>query len=219
MANRSLLPPSVETYLFELQEPETAIQIRLRAETSLLEQAGMQIGPDQGKFMAMMVKLIGAKNCLEIGTFTGYSALAVAMALPPAGKLICCDVSEEWTSMGRRYWDEAGVSRKIDLRLAPATDTLLTLIAEGGKNTFDFAFIDADKTAYDAYYEFCLELVRPNGIILLDNMLWSGKVADSNETDEDTVAIRDLNQKIRDDDRVDSCLLSVGDGIMMVRKR
>jgi caffeoyl-CoA O-methyltransferase len=156
---------------------------------------------------------------LEIGTFTGYSALSVALALPEDGQLIACDVSEEWTSIGRRYWQEAGVASRIDLRIGPALDTLAKLLQELGTSSFDFAFIDADKEAYDAYYEACLKLVRPNGLILLDNMIWSGQVADLNVQDEDTRTLRALNEKIRDDGRVEACLLTVGDGVMMARKR
>jgi predicted O-methyltransferase YrrM len=179
----------------------------------------MQIGADQGALLALLAKLVGARRAIEIGTFTGYSALAVASALPADGKLICCDVSEEWTSIARRYWQEAGVAGRIELRLAPATDTLAALLKQGGAETFDFAFIDADKPNYDAYYEACLKLLRRGGAIALDNTLWSGKVADPDVHDEDTDALRAINAKIRDDGRVDACLLTVGDGVMLVRKR
>lgn len=178
----------------------------------------MQIGADQGRLLGLLVHLLGAKNCLEVGTFTGYSALAVAMALPPDGKLICCDVSDEWTSIGRKHWADAGVQGKIDLRLAPASETLQSLLDEGMGGTFDFAFIDADKANYDNYYELCLRLLRPGGMIALDNMLWDGKVADPDVHDEDTDALRALNLKVRDDDRVECVLLTVGDGIMLARK-
>lgn len=217
--SRSLLPDKVERYVTKDLARETALQKRLRDETARLPQAGMQIGADQGALLALLVHAIGAKNALEIGTFTGYSALAVAMALPEDGKLICCDVSEEWTAIARRYWKEAGVASRIDLRLAPALETLRGLRAERGAGSFDFAFIDADKPAYDAYYEACLELMRSGGLIALDNMLWSGDVADPKKRDAHTAALRTLNAKIRDDARVDCCLLTVGDGVMLARKR
>jgi predicted O-methyltransferase YrrM len=192
---------------------------RLREETAKLPQARMQIGPDQAAFLALLVRSIGARQCLEIGTFTGYSALAVAAALPADGRLICCDISEEWTAMGRKYWAEAGVAPRIDLRLAPALDTLHALLARGGSGQFDFAFIDADKAGYDGYYEACLKLLRAGGLIALDNMLWSGRVADAQQHDADTDAIRALNAKIHADSRVDVALVTVGDGVMVVRKR
>jgi len=181
--------------------------------------AGMQIGADQGALLALLVRLVSARRAIEIGTFTGYSALAVASALPADGKLVCCDVSDEWTSVARRYWREAGVAERIELRLAPATETLADLLKRDGGETFDMAFIDADKSNYDAYYESCLKLVRRGGVIALDNMLWSGKVADPDVHDEDTDALRALNAKISDDRRVDACLLTVGDGVMLARKR
>ena len=217
--SRSLLPEAVERYVALEIAHETPVQKRLRAETAPLPLAGMQIGADQGALLALLAKLVGARRAIEIGTFTGYSALAVASALPADGKLICCDVSEEWTAIARRYWREAGVADKIDLKLAPANDTLAALLRAGGAETFDFAFIDADKTNYDAYYEACLKLLRPNGAIALDNMLWSGKVADRSVHDDDTDALRALNAKISDDRRVDACLLTVGDGVMLARKR
>lgn len=195
-----------------------AVAARLRAETAKLPQSGMQIGADQAAFMALLVHAIGAKRCIEIGTFTGYSALAVACALPDDGRLICCDISTEWTAIARRYWNEAGIADRIDLRLAPALDTLREL-AHDGRGQYDFAFIDADKSNYGAYYEACLQLLRPGGLIVLDNMLWSGRVADPNHHDADTDAIRALNAKIDIDGRVDSSLLTVGDGVMLVRKR
>ncbi|HXU56355.1 MAG TPA: class I SAM-dependent methyltransferase [Casimicrobiaceae bacterium] len=198
---------------------ETDVQRRLRAETAGMPHAGMQIGADQGALLALLVRLVSARRAIEIGTFTGYSALAVASALPADGKLICCDVSDEWTSVARRYWNEAGVAERIELRLAPATETLADLLKRGGGETFDMAFIDADKSNYDAYYESCLKLVRRGGVIALDNMLWSGKVADPDVHDEDTDALRALNAKISDDRRVDACLLTVGDGVMLARKR
>ena len=217
--SRSLLPEYVERYVADEVTTQTALQRRLRAETAKLPNAGMQIGPDQGALLALLARTIGARRAIEVGTFTGYSALAVALALPADGKLICCDVSDEWTSIGRRYWQEAGVSAKIDLRLGPALDTLSVLMRDAGASAFDFAFIDADKSNYDAYYERCLGLIRSGGMIALDNMLWSGNVADPNLHDADTDALRALNAKIRDDVRVDACLLTIGDGVMLARKR
>lgn len=209
---------SIEDYVWS-HSRESDVAARLREETAELPQAGMQIGPDQAAFLALLVRAIGARRCLEIGTFTGMSALAVASALPDDGKLVCCDISEEWTSIARRYWTQAGVAARIDLRLAPALDTLRDLAAHGGKGAYDFAFIDADKARYDAYYEACLQLLRPGGLIALDNMLWSGRVADANVHDADTDAIRALNARIHADRRVDPVLLTVGDGVMLVRKR
>jgi predicted O-methyltransferase YrrM len=178
----------------------------------------MQIGANQGSFMAFLVGLIGAKNCLEIGTFTGYSALTVAGALPPDGRLICCDVSREWTDIGRKAWEEAGVAERIELRLGPAAETLDRLIVHGGTDCFDFAFIDADKENYDRYYEQCLILMRAGGLIAIDNMLWDGAVADPADNSDSTAAIRALNAKLRDDPRIDFALIPVGDGIALARK-
>jgi predicted O-methyltransferase YrrM len=216
---RSLMPQAVERYTSEVIARETPLQRRLRAETAQLPNGGMQIGADQGAFFAMLVRLTGARRALEIGTFTGYSALAVASALPADGLLVACDVSDEWTRVARRYWEEAGLSSRIDLRLGPAGDTLAALLDQGAASSFDFAFIDADKPAYDGYYEACLQLVRPGGVIAIDNVLWSGAVADPEAHDADTDALRALNVKIRDDARVEACLLTVGDGVMLARRR
>lgn len=217
--SRSLLPENVERYVAQEITAQSDLQRRLRRETEKVPGAGMQIGPDQGALLALLARMIGAERAIEIGTFTGYSALAVASALPMDGLLVCCDVSDESTRIARRYWQEAGVAARIDLRLGPALDTLAALERERGADTFDFAFIDADKPNYDAYYERCLALIRGGGIIVLDNMLWSGKVADPGVHDADTDALRGLNAKIRDDARVDACLLTVGDGVMIARKR
>lgn len=219
MGARSLLPDDIERYVGEVITKETPLQKRLRAETAKLPMAMMQIGPDQGALLALLVRLIGAKRTLEIGTFTGYSALTVAQALPEGGKVIACDVSEEWTSIARRYWREAGLADRIELRLGPAAKTLTALLQAGAAGSFDFAFIDADKSGYDAYYELCLQLIRPNGLIAIDNVLWSGAVLDPKKRDADTAALRALNLKIRDDARVDSALMTVGDGLMLARKR
>ena len=214
---RSLLPDAVEQYVASVISRETPIMKRLRAETARLPQAGMQIGADQGALLALLVRLLGARHALEIGTFTGYSALAVAGALPLDGGLVTCDVNEEWTRIARRYWSEAGVSGRIDLRLGDARATLAALLKDRGAGAFDFAFIDADKPSYDAYYEACLQLVRTGGLIAIDNVLWSGAVTDPADQDADTAALRALNLKIRDDPRVESCLLTIGDGVMLVR--
>ncbi len=219
MSKRSLMPDAVEQYVFQLMKTDSGVEQRLREETARLPQGGMQIGPDQAAFMAMLVRLSGARRALEIGAFTGYSAMAVASALPKDGRLICCDTSEGWTGIARRYWKEAGLDEKIQLRLGPALETLDALLKEGEANSFDFAFIDADKPNYDAYYERCLQLVRSGGLILLDNILWQGKVADSETKDEQAQVLRPLNEKIRNDKRVDASLLTIGDGVMMVRKR
>lgn len=213
------LPEELYAYLLQVSVREPPIMTRLRDETASLEKARMQIGPDQGQFMALLVELMGARNALEVGTFTGYSALAVALALPDDGRLIACDVSEEWTSIGRRYWEEAGVAHKIELRLAPAVETLDGLLEEGRTGTFDFVFIDADKEGYDAYYERALELIRNGGVIALDNTLWEGKVVDPATTDVDTEAIRAINMKLADDERVTLSLVPVGDGLTLARKR
>lgn len=216
--SRSLLPEAIEAYSASLVI-ETEAQKKLRIETAKLPMAQMQIGPDQGAFLTLLVGAIGARKAIEIGTFTGYSAIAIARGLPANGTLLCCDVSEEWTSIARRYWKEAGLEKRIELKLAPALETLEGLIRAGKEGTFDFAFIDADKTGYDAYYEACLKLLRPGGVIALDNMLWSGAVVKPEITDDDTVAIRALNTKISADTRVDASLLTVGDGVMLARKK
>ncbi len=191
---------------------------RCRKETAALSNAQMQIGPDQGAFMALLARLLGARRYLEIGTFTGYSALAVALALPADGKAVCCDISEDYTAKARLYWRDAGVESKVDLRIGPALRTLDAMIA-AHEPAFDFAFIDADKAGYDAYYERVLKLLRPGGLVALDNMLWSGAVADPKDTTPDTAALRALNEKIHRDERVDMALIPVGDGVMLARKR
>ncbi|HEX7125445.1 MAG TPA: class I SAM-dependent methyltransferase [Thermodesulfobacteriota bacterium] len=219
MPPRSLLPEPVDRYVNETITREPEVARRLRAETSALPEAGMQIGPDQAALLGLLARLVGARRALEVGTFTGMSALAVASALPPDGRLVCCDVSETWTRIARRYWTEAGVADRIDLRLGPARATLEAMLRSGEAGTYDFAFIDADKTGYDAYYEACLALLRPGGLVLVDNVLWSGAVADPADQDADTAAIRALNLKIRDDARVDAVLLTVGDGLTIARKR
>jgi len=200
-----------------LREPE--VFRRLREETAKLSESHMQISPEQGQFMRLLIELTGAVKTLEIGTFTGYSALSVASALPDHGRLVACDVSETWTSIGKKYWEEAGVGGKVDLRIGPAAKTLDRLIDAGEGGTFDFAFIDADKTGYDGYYEKCLTLLRAGGLIAVDNTLWHGRIADPSNNDEETVAIRNLLVKARDDERVSSSLIPIGDGLLLARKR
>jgi predicted O-methyltransferase YrrM len=219
MIKRSTASDAVERYVTEVISRETPLQKRLSEETAADPMARMQIGPDQAAFLAMLVRITGARRAIEIGTFYGYSALAVASALPDDGTLIACDVNQEWTSVGRRYWKEAGVDRKIDLRLAPAVETLNILLREGAADGFDFAFIDADKENYDLYYEACLKLVRPGGLIALDNMLWHGSTAGPPSEDPETRILQQLNLKIRDDARVDACLVTIGDGVMLARRR
>lgn len=213
------LPEVLQEYLLSVGARPSDVRLRLRDATSALSNAQMQISIEQGEFMHLLVGLIGARRCLEVGTFTGYSALVTAEALPDDGLLVCCDVSEEYTSVGRPFWDEAGVAHKIDLRIAPAVETLDALLDEGHAGTFDFAFIDADKSNYDAYYERALRLVRPGGVVGIDNTLWYGKVADPEVDDPDTVALRALNRKIHGDDRVDVVLLPIGDGLTLARVR
>ena len=204
-------------YIEQTYTPEDDVWRRLRAETARLPAAGMQIGPDQARLLGWLVRLIGARRCLEIGTFTGASALAVAQALPDDGRLICCDVSAEWTAIARKFWTEAGVADKIELRLAPALQTLAEL-RRAGIPPFDFAFIDADKEPLPSYFEAVLELIRPNGLIAVDNTLWGGAVADPGRRDPDTNAIRRFNETVARDSRVDVTLLTVGDGLTLARK-
>ena len=214
------LTDALHDYLLRFGTRESATAKALRKETrAATEWHPMQISPAQGAFMAFLVRLLGIKRALEVGTFTGYSALVVAEAMPAEGRLIACDVSEEWTAIGRPFWERAGVAEKIDLRLAPATETLDGLLAAGDAGGFDFAFIDADKANYDAYYERCLKLLRTGGVIGIDNVLWGGRVANEAANDADTQAIRALNAKVRDDTRVDLAMLPIGDGLTLVVKR
>jgi len=216
---RLQITDEIHRYLVEHSVREPEVLARLRAATASLPQAQMQIGPEQGQLMALLAKLVGARRCIEIGVFTGYSSLAVALALPEDGRILACDVSEEWTAIARRFWREAGVEHKIELKLQPATRTLEQLLAAGEAGRYDFAFIDADKPSYDTYYELLLKLLRPGGLIALDNTLWSGHVADPNNRDPNTVALRALNDKLHRDERVDLSLLPVGDGLTLARKR
>lgn len=220
MTNRTIaLTDPLYDYLIEAASREPDLLKRLRAETANVRSPGMQIAPEQGQFMALLVRLIGARKAIEVGTYTGYSSLCVAMAMPPDGRLIACDINEEWTAIAGRYWEEAAVADRIDLRLAPARETLAQLIADGHAGTFDFAFIDADKENYADYYELCLKLLRPGGLIALDNMLWDGAVADPARNDTDTVAIRDVMRRIKNDPRVDISLVPIGDGLALARRR
>ena len=213
------LSDALYDYLLSVSLREPPLLYRLREETAALPHAVMQISPEQGQFMALLAELVGARRVLEVGTFTGYSALVVALALPADGRIITCDVDEEMTAIARRYWAEGGVADKIDLRLGPAVDTLDALLSDGGADTFDFAFVDADKENYDAYYERALALLRQGGLMVIDNVLWSGAVADPNQKDADTNAIRALNAKLHGDQRVSLSLLPVSDGITLARKR
>ena len=220
MSSRTLnLDETVYSYLLSNIAPETPALRELRETTrETLSMYGMQISPEQGAFMALLCRILNARLAVEVGTFTGYSALAVAQVLPKDGKLITCDVSKEWTDIGREYWMRAGVADKIELRLAPATESLTQLLTAYGTGTFDFAFIDADKTNYDDYYELCLSLIRTGGLIAIDNVLWGGRTADPTATDNSTVALRNLNSKVRQDDRVFATMLPIGDGLTLVQK-
>ena len=220
MSNRTVsLDDALYQYLLGASLREPPALARLRAETAAHPKVNMQIAPEQGQFMALLVRLMGARRCIEVGVFTGYSSLAVALALPPQGRIVACDVSEEYTAVARRYWAEAGVAEKIDLRLAPAVDTLDALLAEGEAGRFDFAFIDADKEAYPDYYERLLQLLRPGGLITIDNTLWDGAVADPADQAPDTVAIRAFNELLHTDARIDLSLVPIGDGLTLARKR
>jgi predicted O-methyltransferase YrrM len=212
------LDERLNEYLVLCGGREHPVAAKLRAETERMANASLQIAPEQGQFLAMLARLIGARRTIEVGTFCGYSALWVALALPGDGKLIACDVSAEWTAIGRRYWQEAGVADKIELRLAPASETLAALVAAGGTGEYDLVFIDADKGGYDGYYEQALRLLRQGGVVVFDNVLWSGRVIDASVQDTDTRALRALNAKIAADKRVDKVMLPVGDGMTVVRK-
>lgn len=220
MSNRTInLDDRLYRYLIDHSVRESRLKKALREETSQLEMARMQIAPEQGQFMALLVELTGARKVIEVGTFTGYSALCMAESLPDTGKIICCDVSEEWTDIGKRYWYEAGIEDKIDLRLAPALETLDQLIAEGNVGAFDMAFIDADKTNYLNYFERCLKLLRIGGLLMFDNTLWGGSVADAANQEQDTVALRALNERLHSDERISLSMVPIGDGLTLALKR
>ena len=213
------LTPRLYDYLLSVGVREHPVLKRLAAESDALPDAEMRISPEQGAFMALLVEIMGVKRCLEIGVFTGYSALAVALALPADGRIVACDVNREWTAVARRYWTEAGVKDKIDLRLAPALETLDTLMAEGAAGSFDFAFIDADKSEYTAYYERVLELLRPGGLMVVDNVLCGGRVADAGDTSTDTLSRRDFNAALHQDKRITLSMIPVADGLTLAVKR
>ena len=220
MSNRSIsLTDSLYEYLLAVSLREPDLLRQLRRETATDPLARMQISPEQGQFMGLLARLMGARRCLEIGVFTGYSSLALALALPDDARIVACDVSEEWTSVARRYWAAAGVAHKIDLRLAPALETMAGLLAAGEAGRFDFAFLDADKENYPSYYELALELLRPGGLLVADNTLWSGRVADPANTEATTEALRRFNEQLHRDERVDLSLVPIGDGLTLARKR
>lgn len=220
MSNRSIgLDSALQSYLLSVSLREHPVLARLRAETAQHPSANMQIAPEQGQFMALLLQLIGARRCIEVGVFTGYSSLAMALAMPSDGRIVACDVSEEYTAVARRYWAEAGVADRIDLRIAPALATLDGLLAAGEAGRYDFAFIDADKEGYPDYFERLLALLRPGGLIAVDNTLWDGAVADPADEAPDTVAIRAFNRARLDDPRIDLSLVPIGDGLTLARKR
>ena len=220
MSNRTIaITESIYQYLCAHSLREDPILKDLRDHTYDMEERAMQIAPEQGQFMKMLVKLIGAKNTIEVGVFTGYSSLAIALALPEDGRIVACDVNPQYTNVAEKFWVSAGVREKIDLRIGPAMDTLLELINAGLTGTFDFAFIDADKINYDHYYELCLQLIRPGGLITVDNVLWGGAVSDDAINDVDTNSIRALNDKLHQDERIDLSLVPIGDGLTLAMKR
>jgi len=220
MSNKTTaLDDRLHDYLLRHSLREPALLRELREETAQLPERNMQIAPEQGQFMGLLLQLMGARRCIEVGTFTGYSTLAMAQALPEDGRVLACDVSREWTYMGRRYWERAGLAERIELVLAPANETLAQALEAGGAGQWDFAFIDADKPAYPEYFELCLELLRPGGLIAIDNTLWDGKVAEPAVADEDTQAIRSFNEQLHQDERVDLSLVPIGDGLTLARKR
>jgi caffeoyl-CoA O-methyltransferase len=220
LSNQTLaVTDEIYGYLLDVSLREADILRELREVTAGRPDVAMQISPEQGQFMALLARLIDARRCLEIGVFTGYSSLVLALALPSDARIVACDVSEEFTSIARDFWRRAGVADKVDLRLAPALETLEALLDEGQQGTFDFAFIDADKVNYGAYYERALTLLRPGGLIAVDNTLWSGRLADPARDDADTVALREFNRRLHTDGRVDLSLVPIGDGLTLARKR
>jgi predicted O-methyltransferase YrrM len=212
------LTDALYAYLLAQSLREPALLRELREKTASMPHGGMQISPDQGQFMALLVRLMGARRTLEVGVFTGYSSLSVALALPEDGRIVACDVSAEWTAIAREYWKKAGVEKKIELKLAPATETLDRLLADGGAGAYDFAFIDADKGNYLAYYERCLKLMRRGGLIAVDNVLWNGWVADAAHDESDTKAIREFNERLHADRRVALSMVAIGDGLTLALK-
>ena len=219
MAGKLFLPEELYEYILSVSLRETPLMRRLREENERHPMSNFPVPPEHAQFMALLIQLMGARRTIEIGVFTGYSTLAVAMALPPDGRVIACDVNAEYTSIARRYWKEAGVDHKIDLRLKPALETLRELLAAGERSRFDFAFIDADKTNNQNYYECCLELMRPGGLIMVDNVIWSGRVYDPSDQTADTEAVRAFNANLLEDSRVSLSMLPVGDGVTLALKR
>ncbi len=220
MSTRTIaLTDSLYQYMLAVSLRETNTLKRLREETARLPEAEMQIAPEQGQFMALLVRMLNARRTIEVGVFTGYSALVVAQALPPEGRVVACEINEQYAAIARRYWKEAGVEHKIDLRLAPAAETLDALIGAGEAGTYDFAFIDADKQRYDAYYERALTLVRSGGLIMIDNVFRRGRVADLSVRDDDTQAMRVLNARLLRDDRVYLSMAPIADGLSLALKR
>jgi len=220
MSSKTLgLSDELSAYLQQVSLRDSELLARLRDETSGMPMAGMQVSAEQGQFMQLLVKALGIRRAIEIGVYTGYSSLCVALAMPDDGRIIACDISEEWTLVARRYWEEAGVAHKIELRLAPALETLDVMLENELNNSFDFAFIDADKTSYKDYYERALALIRPGGLIAIDNTLWNGAVVDESNQTDDTRAIREFNTLVHADERVDISLLPIGDGLTLALKR
>lgn len=218
MSNKAnFISDELYAYILSVSSREDAVLGRLRAETAKLPMANMQIAPDQGQFLALLAS--GARRAIEVGVFTGYSSISIARALPDDGHLLCCDVDEDWTAIARRFWHEAGVAERIELVLAPASETLQSRLDAGEGESYDFAFVDADKESYDDYYEKCLQLLRPGGLIVFDNVLWSGDVLDANTCDAETRALQALNRKLHTDERVDVSLIPVADGLYLARKR
>lgn len=219
MSTRTLgLDDVLHQYLLDVSVDEDPVVKALRVRTATLEEHYMQISPEQGQFFKLLLKLMNARQVIEVGTYTGYSALCMAQAVGARGRVVCCDISEEWTAIGREFWEQAGVAERIDLRLAPALETLEQMRQAGEAGCFDFAFIDADKGNYQAYYEHLLDLIRPGGVIAVDNTLWSGRVADPSEEEPDTVAIREFNRMLAGDSRVMVSLVPIGDGLTLARK-
>jgi predicted O-methyltransferase YrrM len=220
MSNTSIgVPEDLNEYLRAHGVREPDILRRLREETAALPQHDMQIAPEQGAFMALLVEILDARRCIELGTFTGYSSLVVALAMPSDGRIVCCDVSEEWTSIARRYWAEAGVGDRVDLRLGPALETLDELLAGGAAGTFDFAFVDASKREYPDYHERIVRLLRQGGLVVYDNVFWAGEILDESKTDPDTLGVRRLNDRLAQDERVTISMIPVADGLTLARKR
>jgi caffeoyl-CoA O-methyltransferase len=220
MSNATLgLPEDLHAYLLEVGVREPDLLRELRAETATMPEHDMQIAPEQGALMGLLVELIAARRCLEVGTFTGYSALAVALAMPPGGTMVCCDISREWTDVARRYWKRAGVADRIELRLGPALDSLDALLTEGQAGTFDFAFLDADKVQYPEYVDRALVLLRPGGLLAIDNVFWGGEVTDPSVDDESVRGIRRMSRALADDGRVSLAMVPIADGLTLARKR